>query len=356
MNSDAHSENRRRTAEQAATWLLTLQSDQLSAAQHAEFIDWLRESPLHISEMLHACLLQRDLAAFTAWQQLAPLDAQSPAVISMCASYEAPAPAVRWRQRARRVLALAASVATLSVLAVLAFRHFDQTVLRTQLGERREMTLADGSVVDLAPDSELLVHYRSHERLMVLNRGEALFHVARNPARPFIVQAALTRVRAVGTVFNVERGDQGVSITVVEGRVSVSQQSAPLTANTPADSCATALCLGADEQVSISPAGRATSVRKVPSEAAVGWTTGQLVFENQTIEEIAHRFNLYNQTQIQILDADLASRRISGMFRVSDPASFVAFVQSVAGAQVTQRDANHIALGSPARSNGGSAQ
>ena len=118
------------------------------------------------------------------------------------------------------------------------------------------MTLADGSVVDLAPESELVVRYRSRERLIALNHGEALFHVAKNPGRPFIVQAALTSVRAVGTVFNVERGDQGVSVTVVEGRVAVSQQMAPHAAHSTAESAASALSLGADEQVSISPAGR----------------------------------------------------------------------------------------------------
>jgi transmembrane sensor len=224
------------------------------------------------------------------------------------------------------------------------------------LGERREMTLADGSVVDLAPGSELVVRYHSHERLLALNHGEALFHVAQNPSRPFIVQAALTRVRAVGTVFNVERGDRGVSVTVVEGRVAVSQQSAPHAANSATESGAPALSLGADEQVSISPAGRATPVRKVQSEAEIGWTTGQLVFENETIAEIARRFNLYNRTQIQVLDTDLAAQRISGMFRASDPQSFVAFVRLVTGAKVAQRDIEHITLGSPRQSNSSTAQ
>jgi transmembrane sensor len=375
MSSDAQIENRRRTAEQAAFWLLTLQSEELSTAQHAELIDWLRESPLHISEMLRASLVQRDLAAFKHWQRIARLDdASSGAVIALHGNPTAAAPnavaaptgpatpsdpAARSfpvHHHLRNALLLAAGVAGLCLLGMLAFTRLDQTVLRTQLGERREMTLADSSVVDLAPDSELVVRYRTRERLIVLNHGEALFHVAKNPSRPFIVQAAATRVRAVGTVFNVERGDEGVSITVVEGRVSVSQQPAPAAANSPAESCATALCLGADEQVSISPAGRATSVRKVQSEAEVGWASGQLVFENETIAEIAHRFNLYNRTQIQVLDADLAARRISGIFRVSDPESFVAFIQSVAGAQVAQRDSNHIALGSQARTSNGTVQ
>jgi transmembrane sensor len=253
-------------------------------------------------------------------------------------------------------LLFAGTIAAVCLLAVILFTWLGPTVLTTQLGERREMTLSDGSVVDLAPGSELVVRYHSHERLVALNHGEALFHVAGNPGRPFIVQAAMTRVRAVGTVFNVERGDRGVSVTVVEGRVAVSQQTAAQVANSSTESGANALSLGADEQVSISPAGRATPVRKVQSETEVGWASGQLVFENETIAEIARRFNLYNRTQIQVLDADLGAQRVSGMFRASDPGSFVAFVRLVTGAKVAQRDSEHLTLGSQSPNNGSAAQ
>jgi transmembrane sensor len=355
MISDAQFEHRR-IAEGAAMWLLTVQSEQLSEAQRAAFIDWLRESPLHIAEMLRVCRLQRALAHFKGWDQIAPTDRDQPsAFIEFLEARRATAPIRLPSHRVRYMTLMAASVAALCLLGILVFARFDQTVLRTQLGERREMTLVDGSVVDLAPDSEVVVRYRARERLIALNHGEALFHVARNPNRPFIVQAALTSVRAVGTVFNVGRDVHGVSITVVEGRVSVSQLSASTAADLPAESCATALCLGADEQVSISPAGRATAVRKVRSDAAVGWATGRLAFENETVAEIARRFNLYNRAQIQVLDANLADRRISGMFQASDPESFVAFVQAVAGARVVERDSNHIALGSPAQSSSGDA-
>jgi hypothetical protein len=139
-------------------------------------------------------------------------------------------------------------------------------------------------------------------------------------------------------------------------RRAVSQQSAPHAANPATESGATALSLGADEQVSISPEGRATPVRRVQSEAEVGWASGQLVFENETIAEIARRFNLYNRTQVQVLDTVLATQRISGMFRASDPQSFVAFVRVVTGATVAQPDFEHITLGSPQQNNGGAAQ
>jgi transmembrane sensor len=358
MTSDAQIESRRRVADEAALWLLTLQSEVLSPAQRAEFVDWLRASPLHISELLWACQVQRNLAAWKGWQHIAPLEGvPGDPVVRFLDSL----PVVEQRRpwsRCRRsgVLALAGGVAALCLLGLLLFVWTRPTVLTTQLGERREVTLTDGSVVDLAPGSELVVRYRSHERLVALDHGEALFHVAKNPSRPFIVQAALTRVRAVGTVFNVERGDRGVSVTVVEGRVAVSQQPVSHAANSATDSGTTALSLGADEQVSISPAGRATPVRKVQSETEVGWASGQLVFENETLAEIARRFNRYNRTQIEVLDAGLAAQRISGMFRASDPASFVAFVRLVTGARVAQLDSEHITLGSPQQNNGGSAQ
>jgi transmembrane sensor len=357
VTSDAQIESRRRIADQAALWLLTLQSEVLAEAQRVELVDWLRASPLHISELLWACQVQRNLAGWKGWQHIAPLDAARPdKVVTLLERLQVGRPRRSWIQRARGAMLLATGVAAVCLLGALTFMGLGPTVLTTQLGERREMSLADGSVVDLAPGSELVVRYRSHERLVALNHGEALFHVAKIPSRPFIVLAALTRVRAVGTVFNVERGDRGVSVTVVEGRVAVSQQPITHTPNSAAESTATALSLGADEQVSISPAGRATPVRKVQSEAEVGWASGQLVFENETVAEIARRFNLYNRTQIQVVDTDLGAQRISGMFRASDPASFVAFVRLVTGAKVAARDSTHITLGSLQQNSGGTPQ
>jgi transmembrane sensor len=352
MTPDTQIQSRRQIADQAALWLLTVQSEVLAETQRAEFVDWLRASPLHISEMLWACQVQRHLTEFKGWRHIAPLDESEAAnVVALLESQVAAAPKGARRQRPRAhlrprnrlVLAGAVAAACLvAVVGVLMFMSFDSPVLRTQLGERREMTLADGSVVDLAPGSELVVRYRSHERLFALNHGEALFHVAKSLSRPFIVQAARTRVRALGTVFNVESGDRGVSVTVVEGRVAVSQ--APHAANSPAEPGEIALSLGADEQVSISPAGRATAIHKVKSEAEIGWASGQLVFENETVAEIARRFNLYNRTQIEVLGSDLAAQRISGMFRASDPESFVDFVRVVTGAKVAQPDSSHITL------------
>jgi transmembrane sensor len=351
MTLDPDSEARRQIAERAALWLLTLQSEEVAQAQRAEFVDWLRASPLHVSELLRICKLQRELTDFTGWQQMAAISGAQPTEVVRFLPSAGMGRAHRSVRRARNAALLAAGVAALGMTASLIFTRLGQTEFRTQLGERREVTLADESVVDLTPDSDVIVRYKPGERLITLARGEALFRVAKNPKRPFIVQAAQTRVRAVGTVFNVGRGAEGVSVTVVEGRVAVSQQPATRFAGFTSAPASPVLSLQANEQVKITLAGVASEVRKVNGEAEVG-AAGELAFENETVGEIARRFNLHNNTTIEILDSRLAARRISGVFRDSDPQSFVSFIQAAANATVSQRDPTHVVLASPGGADG----
>jgi transmembrane sensor len=334
-------------AEEAASWLLTLQSEELSAAQSAEFVDWLRQSPRHISEVLRICQLQRDLANFRGWSKSAlAAEAKVTNVIQLVTARQT----MRTPRRSRRpykVALIAAGVAALCISGLLALTRQGQTEYRTSQGERHEMTLADGSVVRMAPQSDVVVRYRPHERLITLKRGEAQFHVAKNANRPFVVQAALTRVRAVGTVFNVEYGRQGVSVAVVEGRVAVSQRTTGSSAQSVSESEKPLLSLEASEEVSITPAGVASAVRRVRGQGEVAWASDRLTFENETVAEVIRRFNALNSVKVEIVDSGLAARRISGVFDAGDPQSFVAFIEAAANVQARQEDANHIILGLP---------
>jgi transmembrane sensor len=345
-------------AEQAASWLLALRGGELTAAQRAEFVDWLRESPTHISELLRVNQLHRQLAKFEGWRDIAPLEDMNEANLLQLLTGGAAggdgdvgrgALGAARGHRTRNLALLAAGVAALCVTGLLVFSRMGQTEYRTLPSQPREVSLADGSLVEMAADSDVLVRYRKHERLLTLAYGQALFHVAKNPERPFIVQAALTRVRAVGTVFNVERGAQGVAVTVVEGRVAVSQQLAATDpGNDPAnaaESAASMLSLGANEQVLISANGVSSGVHRVEQAAQGGLAEEQLSFDNESVAEVVRRFNLRNSVKIEIDDAALATRRVSGVFRASDPQSFVAFVQAAADAEVSQRDATHLVLG-----------
>jgi transmembrane sensor len=349
MRQDTSSEHRRQAAEQAARWLVVMQSEELSGQERADFIDWLRESPLHVLEMLHACRVHRDLSAFRKWDGIAKLTHQDAArVVSLVARPPArESQVVNTHERGRRVrlaVGIAACI-TAAVGALFAIEWLGQITLRTQLGEQHEVTLSDGSVVDLAPFSEVRIRYRVHARSVVLVRGQALFHVAKNAGRPFTVEASGTQVRAVGTLFDVERKEQSVSVTVVEGRVTVTGQSDARGALGTSLEQSPAVSLGADEQIVISSSGGLNAVHKVKGEMEIAWAAGQLVFEHESVAEIARRFNLYNRMQIIVLDQNLAARPITGMFRATDPDSFVAFVQSVSGVAVERPNAEQIILG-----------
>lgn len=361
MNHDTSEEHRAKAAGQAAQWLVAIQAEELSSQERAAFIDWLRESPLHVSEMLHACRLHRDLRAFRKWDEIAAAsDQETGRVVNLPARQQARVSqigesAARGRS-ARRTVGIAVAAAAAAVCAVIAAVSFGQTTLRTQLGERREVTLSDGSVVDLAPSSEVRVRYQVHARSVILDRGQALFHVAKNPGRPFTVEVWGARVRAVGTVFDVERTEQSVSVTVVEGRVTVTEQPDAPDSGAASSEESRNVSLGADEQIVISATGGLNTVHKVRGEMAIAWAAGQLIFDNESVAEIARRFNLYNRTQIVLLDQNLAARRISGQFRATDPESFVAFVQSAGGVYVERPSTERIVLGRAPSGTDGSAR
>lgn len=340
MTRLTRNERRLVAADQAAHWLTALQAGELSPQQNSEFIDWLRDSPLHVSEMLQACRLHRDLTAFDRWNNIIAFEGRAQNQVLTLLPPDRVAAKLAAPRRRRHVLSIAACLAVTVLAAPYLFHRLGESDWKTDAGERREVTLSDDSVMDLAPSSEVRVRFQGNSRTIWLKRGEALFHVAKDPNRPFVVQVGNTRVRAVGTVFNVAEYDQGIAVTVVEGRVAVS---AAGLAN--ASDAAHLTPLGADEQMVISAVDHSSKVLKVRGDVEVAWAAGQLVFENEQVAEIVRRFNRYNKIQLRLADERLGERRMSGMFRVTDPESFVAVLQAAGDVAVNRSSRGVIIVG-----------
>ena len=349
MSEEPDMEVRRAIAEQAALWMLTVQSETLSPKQRAELAAWLRESPLHIAEMLRVCKLHRHMAGYKGWRRMAPVDwDQSSKILHFQPrrSGHKGMPLIRTRGTRpwRNTWRVAVGMAVLGAIGLTILTNLHRTEFATEPGERRELTLPDGSLAELAPNTDIVLRFRQHERLIELERGEATFHVTKNPNRPFLVRAAQTRILAVGTVFNVERDARAVSVAVIEGRVAVSQQPAARLLSFAPEPSVRTLSLGVDEQVSITLAGVTLPVHKVEHAGAGSAQSAELTFEDQTVAEIARRFNLHNRIHIDILDSQLGARRITGVFRADDPHSFVDFIRATTEVQVIEPDATHITL------------
>jgi len=328
-------ERRVRAAHDAAAWLLRLESDAPSVRERAEFVDWLRESPLHVAEMLRLARLQRSLGRFSRWQevesQLLAGGTDASNVIPL--TYDTPSKAPKSKaQKFRRwfLLAAAASAAVVSLLLLLDTRG----AIGTEVGEKRAITLDDGSEVTLAPNTRLRVRFNADRRVVALLQGQAFFHVHSDPRRPFWVEAGVARTRAIGTSFSVERRSNAVVVTVVEGRVAVN----PLHG--------TDVAVSANEQVALTEAGSAAPVHKVDGKVETAWLQGELIFDNDSVAEVVQRFNAYNRTQIRVIDAAVAARPVTAVFRATDPDSFVAFLQSVGGVRVERKSDHEILIGS----------
>ena len=316
----------------AAEWLVRVESGSMPLAEREQFVEWLRASPAHVAEMLHLARMHQGLSQFSQWADIPP---EQSADLPVGGGSVIPFPGVKLERNApRRWLGLAAAavVAAVVVAGVMLTNRLSQTVISTQVGERREMTLADGSEVSIAPDSRVRIAFDSKQRQIFLYHGEAFFQVKKDPRRPFVVDAGPTLALAVGTAFNVERLTDTVVVTVVEGRVDVG----------PTNS--TAVPVAANEQVSVSKNGRSAAPRRVDGTRETAWLHGRFVFDGDPVAEVVRRFNSYNHVQVRVADPSLASRSVSGVFLATDPESFIAFLQSVTGARVQRTQSNEIVL------------
>jgi transmembrane sensor len=346
---------RSRAARDAAEWISRLEDESLSATDRAEFVAWLRESPLHIAEMLRAKHVNLVLREYPDWDKLDCTDATSSddtdSILPFAGDsrrtdrfmHTPPSRSLRWRP----ALLAVASVLFAVVLALFYSIPRGATTVATGAKERREIQLADGSTITLAPDTLIRFKLSPAQRSIELDHGEALFHVAKDPNRPFVVGAANTNVRAVGTVFNVINNADTVVVAVTEGRVavnpSVRRDGKGQSAGSGLD-----IMVAANQQVAVSAGGRATAVHSFTAMDGTSSISTQFAVENETVAEIVQRFNSMNKVKIRILDAKLAGLRISGVFNREEPQSFAAFLEAAAGIGYVQQPNDEIDLGAVA--------
>lgn len=187
----------------------------------------------------------------------------------------------------------------------------------TGVGEQRSLLLADGSTVSLNSRSRIRVHYSTRERAIELVQGQALFSVARDPTRAFIVHTGTAEVRAVGTAFDIYQKADGTTVTVLEGRVAVRDVNTAVSGTT----------LGEGQQVTLGP-GSASPPAAANLPQVTAWTHRQLIFDSTPLAQVAREFNRYNVRQLEIGDRELNALEIDGVFSSTDPAALLRFLRS----------------------------
>lgn len=174
----------------------------------------------------------------------------------------------------------------------------------------REITLEDGSRLQLDVGTELSTRFDGKERSVTLRRGRALFDVAHDPGRPFTVELGQSRITVLGTRFQALRSPDDVNVVLDRGSLR-------LDGGTGAAVRSEHLVPG--DQVGYS--NKAPTVwrkRGVDSAAAMAWSRGRMVFRGASLADAVQEVNRYATPKLRIGDVSLAQLKISGNFIAGD--------------------------------------
>jgi transmembrane sensor len=296
---------------EAAAWRVRLQEADVESTP--EFAEWLATNPCNAD-------------AWTRLQEpwsLVGEHAAAPEIVELRRAALAHAHAAgrtRWKHSRRFIFAgrVTAAAALLAILVVGFFfwQARQPEVYATRAGERRVVTLDDGSRIALDSRTEVRVRYTEHARELILAHGQARFDVAHDVRRPFSVNAGRHKVVAMGTAFNVDLFGANLLVTLIEGRIVVL-----------GDPVAQPKTLDVGEQLMLS-ATAPPSVAHVNLERATAWENGEIVFENDRLASVVARINRYAPAPVVIEDAATAELRISGVFHTNDVDGFVSTLVS----------------------------
>ena len=315
--------------EQAAYWYLRLRDADVTPEEIQEALRWQRQCVEN-----HAAF-NRIEAYWRAWPTAPEKDR------SMARQHELTR---RGFSRSRWLgAAAAAAVALVSIGAWILFSGPSPTSpisgeYTTMVGQVRTITLQDGSEVVLGGATSIRTSLSSNTREVFLTEGEALFRVKKDAARPFIVSAAEGRARAVGTAFDVHRGPDGTTVTVVEGVVEI---------RSPVGRADHAMQLHPGDQVSMAPGGEVGQRRHVNADEITSWRTGRKVFIDESLVSVVADLNRYSAKPIALAATDGAGVRITGTVKIDGIQAWLRALGPLAGVSYSESEHGIVLATSP---------
>lgn len=301
--------------DQALTWLVKINSGQVSAAVEQEFFEWLHTSTAHQTAYLRAEQL---------WEQsavIAKLPSNDSAEVTPAIARDEPLiPRLRPQSPAytapSKLLLGNWAIAFTALIAVVVLGFYNSQASFTHsnwvsaIGEQRQISLEDGTQIVLNTDSHLEVDYSRNHRRARLIRGEAYFDVHPNPERPFDVETNQGMVRVLGTHFAVQQQAADTLVTVLEGRVALGTSSA---SEQPFKALVE---LRPNQQLSIQEAHQGTAPHSINAKAALAWRDKQLVVQKRPLNEVIEELKRYYPITIHLADPALGQREITAVLQI----------------------------------------
>lgn len=347
---------------EAAEWFIELRSDGVSVDRIAEWQHWLASADAHreafhrvesfwrLSDRVTArwptdAEVQQDdysgVESITAWR------ARSKAVARPAC--ERGAPSRLFVRPFRLALAGASLIAMIVVMAVVYWPLIDVTLqggwrtsIHTGVAETRTLMMPDGSIMSVGGGTSLTATLLPHSRTVVLLSGEAYFQVAREPERPFTVQAASTTVTDIGTAFDVKRLLGGVVVAVAEGAVRIStpqrQPAGRQGAGSAVSSNAEIIQLRAGQSLSLQPFDRAAVVAAVNTAWVAGWREGRLQYVDEPLVGVVADLSRNSTRRIAVVDPAVANLRVTGVAFLDNIDGWLASLQATFPVRVVTED------------------
>ena len=285
--------------EEALAWLVRLHSGEETAADWNAYHDWKAAEPAHEEAAQRAERM---------WTRLGPALSKQ-----------------RSSRNITGALFLAACIAGAGVAGG-AFGPLSGWLAdeATGIGERRTITLADGSTVMLDSATSLDIAYAGAERRVVLRDGQIFVSVTADPARPFVVEAGQGTVRALGTAFNVRAGDDGAHVAVAEHAVRVTYDGK------------SSVDIREGEGVGYGMSGGLSGPVVVDVRDVTAWQHGEIVFDGRPLGEVTGEFGRYRRGTVIFTDASLKQLPVTGVFSTSDTDAFFTALERTLPVRVTR--------------------
>lgn len=355
-NKDGSLETSSLLESEALAWIAQLNGDEVSEKDLAAFREWVNRSPAHQKEIQELSELWSELNMLTVMDDsILQADRVSKQLRNRHSLKQ-------WRGR----LALPALTGAMAMAALLAFPMMIQVqnetstyqanvnvplVFKTTKGENQVHSLEDGSIITLNTDSHIEVNFTKDQRDVRLLKGEALFSVAHDAGRPFLVFADDGIVRAVGTEFSVHLTNGAIDVLVSEGSVEIST----LKPTKPTASL-TKISTGRGKVASLGIIKAGHTARMKASTASIAnlsteaidaelsWRTGRLEFTGEVLEAAIAEYTRYTDLNIIISDPQLKEIRLGGSFPTGETDLFFKTLELQFGIQVNRADERNVYL------------
>lgn len=175
----------------------------------------------------------------------------------------------------------------------------------------RNVTLPDGSSLNVNANTRLRLAFSARQRDIYLDQGQFYIEVAANKEQPLVVHAGDARIRVLGTGFDVRRSPRQLVVSVAHGQVEFN----------PGNTAST--LLGAQQRVTWDYAKGTLQEQTLGPGEVADWRSGHLSFRNRELASLVDELDLYRPGVIQLATGPLAAWKVSGNLDISDPLALV---------------------------------